>query len=211
MESADLDSIEALCEKIDENSLSEAEGIIARARKAAEEKLAETRSSSAAKRDKTITKAKADAEQLKTKLGYGLNLKLKKIRLKARGAIIEEALDEVGRKLEEFCDGPAYGDWLKNLIIEGMIALDGDNIVVRVAKNDAKLLDDSFVKSTKKFFKSHHGRALNMKVEGSLTPKTRGAVVAGADGRVFFDNRVEARLRRLKDQIALVIAERLFD
>jgi vacuolar-type H+-ATPase subunit E/Vma4 len=110
--------------------------------------------------------------------------------LEAREAWIHRAEAEGRRLLAEPAPAADRRAAIARLVQEGLDRLPGDTIVVAVAPADAPLLDEAWARALSP------GRAVRVVPEEGVSPG--GAIVRSADGKVAFDDTLEARARRFE-------------
>ena len=115
-------------------------------------------------------------------------------------------LGQVRARIERTRGTPEYRDMLKSFIVEGIQALDRDDVQVAVSAPDAAMANETFFAEVA----AECGRHVKIASQTELDDKAMGAVVRAADGSVLFDNTIEARMERLTDELQLIVSKEVF-
>lgn len=203
-----IQSSNLFCEKIIKDVEEGKESIIDRAQKSAELKIVSDRTEVAKIKEKILKDAREKAELIKKKIFSSLNLEKKKITLKTRKEIIEKVLEETRLKFEEFRNTSDYRNFLKNLVVEGVLGLGENEVVVAIGKQDLHFLQENTLKEITKHFA---GIGKSIKIEVSKRDNMgQGVIVEAKSGRSLFDNTISSRIRRLENELRVIIRDVLF-
>jgi V-type H+-transporting ATPase subunit E len=115
----------------------------------------------------------------------------------AREGVVDDAFDEARKRLGEARQEPGWNEAFARLLAEGVQAAE---------PVDAVLVDPADEQLAHAFVEQH---ATGAQVRPELT-SAGGAVVLGGGGRVEFDNTLEGRLDRMREDARVVIGELLF-
>ncbi len=192
--------------EIDKSAAEEIDKILSRAKRTAESRLDEARKTAKAETDEILAAGTARAELERRRIISDLSLETKKVTLKARGELVEEALAQVRARLEKARGTPEYRETLKALIVEGIVALDRPEVTVSVSAADAAMANEAFFKETA----GECGRQVSITPAADLDEKAMGAIVRTADGSMLFDNTIDARMERLADELQLIVSREVF-
>ncbi|KAL4963930.1 H(+)-transporting V1 sector ATPase subunit E [Aspergillus stella-maris] len=130
----------------------------------------------------------------------------------------QELLDELFQKARGQISGIAskdakkYQDVLKNLILEGLYALNEPTVVVRARNKDKDAVKKAFGEAEKEFKKAV-GKDVKVSLdeEESLpNDNAGGVVIIGGNGKIEINNTFEERLRLLEIDALPVVRETLF-
>ncbi len=180
----------------------EAERIIEEARRRAEEIVRE-----AERRAEEILKARV--EEARRAARRKLRLELHRARLegstrlqKVKNELLERVFDEATARLREFVERSReeYARVLRDLIVEALEALGEGEFVVLVNKRDWNLAG-SMLPSIEEEAR-RRGRSLKLHLGEEAVDVMGGAVILSADGRVIYNNSLEARLEHVKNMLA---------
>ena len=193
-------------DEINKSAGEEIDKVLSRAKRTAESRLDEARKTAKAETDQILGAAKARAELERRRIISDLSLEVKKVTLKARGELVEEALAQVRVRLEKVRGTPEYRDTLKALVVEGIVALDRPEVNVSLSSADAAMANDAFFKEVA----AECGRQVSITPAADLDEKTMGAIVRATDGSVLFDNTIDTRMERLADELQLIVSREVF-
>jgi V-type H+-transporting ATPase subunit E len=134
--------------------------------------------------------------------------------LAARQELIDDIFEKAESKLMDQAkkDKGKYGETLKNLILEGMYALDEPEVVVRARKADYDLVKTAIEKASEEF-KENMGHESNATIdeEHPVPEGSAGGVwIVGGKGKIEIDNTFEARLQILKENALPAVRQTLF-
>jgi V/A-type H+-transporting ATPase subunit E len=118
--------------------------------------------------------------------------------LQARESLIDEALARVRARLKDLASLPGAADQLAELIREGLAALPAGPVRARIAPGDAALLAPPVLAAL-------GAGQWELRVEPSAVPGG-GVILETADGRLSFDNSLDARGRRRRDRLRRLAA-----
>jgi vacuolar-type H+-ATPase subunit E/Vma4 len=106
----------------------------------------------------------------------------------------------VKQKAARFRSDPGYSEFLVRAIVEGMQVLDVNQGVVYYAAADEHIFNGDFVKKVTDSLR----KAMNKECSLTLNKsdfKDIGVIVNSQDGRMMYDNRFDARLGRMYEDI----------
>ena len=118
----------------------------------------------------------------------------KKIRLLAQDEVIRRAIDEFYRRLNWWRREGWYRELVRELVREGVEAV-GNRARVRPARPDAGL-----VAEVVRELNEEMGLGLEL---GDPVESAGGVVVESLDGRIVYENTVEARLRKVRREVRM--------
>ena len=204
------ESIQAFCEQIRQDAKKEIDKIMSRATRTAKEKLDTARKEAERIRENILKQTEEEAEKIKRKIMADINLETKKVRLKSREEIVDEVLARVKEKLQAFRSTDGYRDVLKKLIVQSILALDENEVAVKITSEDAKLASGPLLSEVKNYLQDKYKR--NVTIELSQTPLQEGigVCVYSKKGNIFFDNTFNARMERMDDELRLAISKEIF-
>ncbi|MBN1781554.1 hypothetical protein JW948_10540 [bacterium] len=202
-------SSDVIREEIRQQSLNEAEGILESARKEETRILAEAEKESGMIRDKALKNAGNDADSLKRKILSSVHLEVKKEQMKHRENVLKRMMTEIHKKLDEFRNHRDYPAFLRDSLIEAVLALNSDSVKVVAGVPEKKLLDKNLLEETMQKLKSAHGLNVEM-ILASETLNEGGVLVISGDGRTRYDNSFSAQLSRNEDETRLTIYKEVF-
>jgi V/A-type H+/Na+-transporting ATPase subunit E len=166
-----------------------AEGIVAAARAEVEHVAAEARREGEARGRRRAAElvALTDAEA-------------RLLRLRAREALIDDAIERARTRLAELAGGPGAAALLQALVAEALAVLPPGRLRLRAAERDRPHLEAAL-----------RSLGAGERAELHLEPAaSEGVIVESEDGRLRFDNRFEARLHRERESLRRLVAGLLF-
>ncbi|MCD6380358.1 hypothetical protein J7M07_07950 [bacterium] len=203
----DNESAKEICDRIREDGEKEVNSILDKAEKTALEIVRKAEE----EKDKVVKAILAKAEEKgfaerKRELS-GVQIEIKREKLKIREDVINSVMEKVKTALKNIRTESGYPDILKNLIIEAIESLDGKSFSVFVDRRDFDLVEKEIIPAIRS--------KLNSEVENieikELEKGSMGGVKVGVPGgNVVYDNRFEARIYRLRDDIRNLIFEEIF-
>jgi vacuolar-type H+-ATPase subunit E/Vma4 len=155
-----------------------------------------------------IRKAEAQAEGIRKKILSGVRLDVKKQNLRTREELLSKIFEQVKEKIEAFRQTKAYKGYLKELVIEGVMAIDAERMRVLPGNVEKKLLSEATVKQIIGEIQKRTGRKMKLSVADQPLPEG-GVVLISEDERMLFDNRFSARMQRMQSQMRLEAMKRV--
>ncbi|KAI9368875.1 ATPase, V1/A1 complex, subunit E [Aspergillus egyptiacus] len=134
--------------------------------------------------------------------------------LSARQELLDELFQEARGKISGIAakDAKKYQNVLKDLILEGLYALNEANVDVRARNKDKNAIKKA-IEEAEKEFKDTVGKdvTVNLDEEEPLPDENAGGVVIiGGQGKIEINNTFEERLRLLEIDALPVVREILF-
>lgn len=134
--------------------------------------------------------------------------------LAARQELLDSIFETAANKLQEGVkDKKKHAETLKNLILQGLYALDErSGIVVRARKADTELVKKAAEEASKEYKKAlGKESSVTLDEKNPLPEGSKGGVIlVGGEGKIEIDNTFEARLRLLGDTALPAVRETLF-
>ena len=107
--------------------------------------------------------------------------------------------------------GSDYSGLLADMIVEAVLALDGNSFDVYVDRGDMDLLKNKVFDIVREKARKS-GREIELLERVTLEKSSiGGARVGSPGGRVIFDNTFESRIYRMRDDIRNIIFEEVFE
>jgi len=206
----DNESVEEICNRIREDGRKEADSIIEKAERTASEIVARGESEREEVVEEIMSKARERGEIERRRLLSGVHIEMRRERLKIREEVITNIMRGVEKRLSEARNGGGYAGTLKELVIEGINALEGESFFVTVDGRDAGLMKEDVAPAVKEAVKEETGRAIDIEVRKLDGASLGGARVGIPGGKVIYDNTFEARMYRLRDDMRNIIFEEVF-
>ena len=183
-------------DKIVERARRETEKILAQAEKSAEEEAA-----------KIIAHFKERADKQRSIILATVDIEIKKRRLAREDRKVRSIIDEAKKRLFDK-QSYDYKRALVNLATDAIRKMQGNDFVICLGKSDGNVAHDSLLSAIKSGVED---RAINLKFDSSPLLITGGILVKSADGRQYYDNSFDARLKRLQDYLRKFVADIIFE
>ncbi len=187
-----------------EDAEREAEKTVKEAQREAEDILRRAREEAEKTREDLLSEARDDGEKDKRRNQTSTQAEIRKELLQVKEQLVEAAFDRATTRLEELVGTEEYHDFLLRLIVESAERLNLESTVLYVNSKDREWLSGSRLEELSE----------KLGVKLVLAEETRrcigGCVVASLDGRVSYDNTIENRLRRFRDDLRVKVAKILF-
>jgi len=190
-----LNDAQKKAERIIKKAQSDAEKIIERAKKEAEEF-----------RNLTISKATERAEKERIRIFSSLPLEKQRSVRQAQENVMNKAIQQALQKLNN-SNGFDYKQSLKELTIQGALAVDEETVVCRIRTKDTPIFTETFVKEIIDTLRTKYQKSILVKISSDDKLQDNGVIIESLDGRKIYNNTYELRLKRKTDQIRLKIAD----
>ena len=119
-------------------------------------------------------------------------------KLRAQQKEVQNVFAAARARLPTVSAGPGYSELLGKLILQGMVALDETDMVVRVRQDDIALAQKIIPSVIAEFKEKYHqdkSRPVNVTVDTQHTVKcSGGAVLSALEGRIICNNTLDMRL-----------------
>ena len=144
-----------------------------------------------------------ELEKFREKAHSSLNLEKRRLLLEGKSAFVKAVLDEVKRgavDLRSPAGASGYAEFLRQAVVEGAQVVENEALEVFFSPEDRHIFTPGFADSLAQLC----SQALHMPCRLRMTQgdfKDVGVIVATQDGRMIFDNRFNARLARIYDDI----------
>lgn len=122
-----------------------------------------------------------------------------------------EIVERAERRIEGMLRLPGYAEVLRGWITEAAIGLSAESAAVNASKDELALVDDDMLRAAEKAALAATGKATSLhKVEGDPSIG-QGAYLVADGGRLAYDNRVATRFTRNRAEIRKRIYMALYD
>jgi len=181
-----IEDAEEITRRIIKDATSQADSLLASAKKERSRILEEANQEAEAKKKEILKKGEVETEKMKQKIFSTLNLEKKKLFLEEKSRFIDDILEKVRVMAMEFRKDPGYKEFLEKAILEGIKVVGEKEVGVLYSALDEKTIKDIQIANVR-FKKSDF--------------KDIGAIVQSNDSRLIFDNTFLARLKRMYEDI----------
>lgn len=122
-------------------------------------------------------------------------------KMKARDELLEALKKEALEKLANYCKGPEYPNFLKKLIIQGLIKIEESTVEIQARAEDKAIVQRVLPEAIQEFrqIMTSAGHTVNPKVTISDTPLSNkvcngGVILTALDTRIVLNQTVDERL-----------------
>lgn len=150
----------------------------------------------------SLQKAKMQAEGIRRKILSGVHLEIKRQTLRAQEELIVNLFRSVEEKLNRFRSEKAYIPFLKQLILEGIRALDGHEFKILPGDKERKILTGAFLTQIEKTVEKKVQKKVKLSVMKQSLPEG-GVVLVTGDEKMRFDNRFSTRIKRFQNTMRI--------
>jgi vacuolar-type H+-ATPase subunit E/Vma4 len=192
---AHSDNAREICSRIREESSEEARFVVEKANKERERILSQAAEESQVKTKAILLAAQKEVEQRKERIFSTVTMEKRRVSLEAKSLFIADVITAVNGQAEKFRDSKDYVKFLRDAISEGVKIVDDKKAQVFYSHIDEGLipqLSDLPVEFRKSDFREI------------------GVMIQSQDGRLLFDNRFSARLKRAYDDIYMKLLKEAF-
>ncbi|THY35227.1 vacuolar ATP synthase subunit E [Aureobasidium pullulans] len=160
--------------------------------------------------EKKFKQASMSQQITKSTLSNKTRLRL----LSARQELLDDLFEQANNKLADSAkDQAKYQDILKNLILEGLYALNESKISVRCRSKDDHVVRKAADAAQAEYKEKMNGRETDIKIDdkNKLPEETSGGVtIVNSTGRIDINNTFEERLRLLQSEALPSVRATLF-
>ncbi len=201
---------EAIIEGIEQDALKETEALVGDAKKRAEESIQGARKRAEDMLKQAQEKGEERARQIAAREARSIDSEVKKIHLKARDELRKDMLVSIRRELQQLPDKKEYPDILLSWLVEAAQGTGSDEGLVYPGRKEAAIIGPEMLKRASELsgvdlsLAEEESKAISAIISGRL-----GVVVSDREGRIVFDNSMEARIRRMETALRRMIDREL--
>ena len=189
------ESLKVICARIQKEAQAEVAFLKQKAEHGAQKIVTDAKTEAEQKKNELILSLEEEQQKIRERVFSTLNLEKKKIVLQEKEALADKVMAELKTVAAAFRKSGEYAAFLQAAINEGIRVINAEEVTVVFSPQDEKLINDNFRNKGK--YKLQKGDFNDL-----------GVLVQSADGRLLFDNRFAARLKRKYDEIySQLIAE----
>lgn len=204
-ESGQREQGNSLLNGIAEQAEQEAERIRSAAERQAEEIVENARRKAEAIRQESRDKGQHQAEVIRQKNSQSIEAEQRKRRLKAQEELFALALKKVRESLQNQIGRTEYSDVLRGWVAEGAVGLGQEELEVNASAEERKLLTDQLLQQAEKRAEKETGRQVKISMSQEAPLQKQGVFLTTGNGRLAFNNTIEARLQRYSTVIRKMI------
>ncbi len=150
----------------------------------------------------------AKVEKIRMREVSTAKIEARRILLNAREQAVAGVFGDIKAGLGHLREDPGrYRESLRNLAVEAVTAVGGDDVVLIISERDGGLVDDAFIEDVRRRADAAVS-GTGFRVEFDSADASGGCKATSAGGRVVFDNTYDRRLERLRSEIrAMIVTE----
>lgn len=160
-------------------------------------------------RHEAEAKGKQQYNEILKKNSQAIEAEQRKIRLKAEEELFAKALGRVKAKLRALSERSDYSSILKGWIVEAAIGLSEEPLTVNASGAEMRLITDDLLRQAEAEVESLTGRTVKIARADAPPLQKQGILLIAREGRLAFNNLVEARLQRYSTVIRRMIYRRM--
>ncbi|MDA3811958.1 MAG: V-type ATP synthase subunit E family protein [Spirochaetaceae bacterium] len=187
----------------------EAKLLLAEAEKNKTQKLASAKMRETRLIEESREKGEKQAAVIRKLAASSIAVELRKLALKREENLFSQIIKAVRQQFLEFTDSQNYKDALIGWIAEGAIGIGTDKINIHASEKVLPFLAPDLLKKTEEVVLRTIGKNVTFSPVKDEGIDDCGVILKDQTGRLLFDNRVEARLRRYEHHIRGIIAREL--
>mmetsp|Transcript_17810 Transcript_17810/g.55825 ORF Transcript_17810/g.55825 Transcript_17810/m.55825 type:complete len:227 (-) Transcript_17810:155-835(-) len=167
-------------------------------------------------------KAKGRAREVEERIARSTAVGSARIsKMKLRDDLLTQLIETARASVAAVTSTPAYPDLVKNLIVQGLVKIEENDVVVLCRSADLPVVQ-SVLPDAVKLYKDTLLRETGFKVEPNVTVNTQqakmlsdqqycgGVVLTALHGRIVCDNTLDARVQLVYDELLPAIRDQLW-
>ncbi len=206
----DNESVENICRQIREDGDRDIASILDKARRTAADILSKAEAVRDEATEKIMRDAKEKGETESRRLLSGVNIEVRRTKLKAREEVVGVITKKVQEELSGIRESADYPDILTRLVVEAIQGLEGKSFIIYVDKRDLAMLEEKVFPRVKETMAAESSPVSSLQARQLEKSSAGGARVGHPGGKVIYDNTFEARLFRYRDDIRMTIFDEVF-
>ncbi len=203
-------SVRAFCEQISKDAQEEVRRILGKAELSAARRGEEAEKEAVQAARQIHQAAQGQVKSVEARTMAGVSLDMRKTILRVQGEIVEEVLARVRASLKEMRGTKQYADSLKQLSVEGIIALGEEKCILAPGLEDRRFFTPQFLREIEQLVARTGGRKAELTISDDILPDGGGVRVYSTKRTVLFDNTIDARMERLADELRAIVAREVF-
>lgn len=192
-----MENVTEICAKIKKEADAEVSYILNKANKEAAKIIDESKKNAGQQKEEVIFSLEKELGKIRERIFSTLNLEKKRIVLEEKTKVVEQVIGQVRQIAARFRQEKGYAEFLKEAVLEGIKVIGTEKAVVLYSSLDEKLIHDQL--KNKLAYTFQKGEFSDI-----------GVIVQSSDGRLIYDNRFEARLKREYDDLYMRLLREAF-
>ncbi|MFO8007899.1 MAG: V-type ATP synthase subunit E family protein [Candidatus Brocadiia bacterium] len=161
------------------------------------------------RRERIMRQARARAEKESHRAEARIELARESVRLRALQDILTELEDRARTELARLPQSDHYGDVLRQLALAAIEAMTGDRFTLALRDEDRQKWGDELAEELPRVARERLDREVEVDFAEENPDGRGGLTVRSADGRQVADQRFDARLERMWDELRQELMGRL--
>jgi vacuolar-type H+-ATPase subunit E/Vma4 len=199
----------ALVSGIQQDMSKEAETTLSDSKKEAERRKLYAQKQAESILNDAREKAGAIAEKIRMHTLAGVNLETKRLSLHVLDELFEEIVGKARIRMKAAVDEEGYEHVLLELIVEAAIGLDAPAALVNASQREREIISRKLLDDAQKELKALTGRDVRLTLSEETPLLGQGVILKSEDGRIAYNNQIEARMKRMASEIRKTIHNRL--
>jgi len=156
-------------------------------------------------RQEARAKSEQQAESIRLKNEQNIEAEQRKRQLKAQEELFSLALSKVRETLRKRMDLSDYKEILRAWIVEAAIGLGRDELTANASAEERKLLTGTMLAQAEKEVEKQTGLRVKITLSEDAPLQKQGVSLTSKNGRLAFNNTVEARMQRYATAVRRMI------
>ncbi len=203
------DEEHALEQEITADARRRAERIKGRAEREADQIRDRAQAEAERRTERILQQARARAEKEAHRAEARIELTRESVRLRALQDILTELEDRARQELGELPNRDDYGAVLRELALAAIEAMTGDSFKLALGEANRERWGDGLAEELVDLARERLGRDVEVTLSEENADSRGGLIVRSADGRQVADQRFDARLERMWDELRQELMARL--
>jgi len=203
-------SAELICQKIMDDAQRQVDSIIQKARQNAGLRIKLASNEANKYLEEREKEGKGKTADIRKKALSTVALETRRIITKAQEELIDYVLKQLKTEGKNFRSKTKYPQWLKSIIIEGLLNIAQNQVKIVASMLDSKIIEKDFITGIKDELKKKHNLDIDMETVFEKDNQDAGVCVESGDERIIFRNTFLARIERQKESLRTLIFKEIF-
>lgn len=188
------ENIDLLARAIEKEARVDADQVLEQARQKAEKIRKEAKEDAEAERLEILDRAKQEAERIRGQAIATAQLKSRTMQLEHREKLLDSVFTKAYKQIPTVQQWTEYPQIVRQLLQEALQNLEAKSAIVRADQVTSEIIDKKMLKEL--------AEAMNIQLEvGEPLTQGTGVMAESADGHLNYDNTLETRLSRMKNEL----------
>ncbi|MBN1685580.1 MAG: hypothetical protein JW852_02950 [Spirochaetales bacterium] len=187
----------------------QAAGIIADARKAAEDQIKAAGRQAVRIKEEAEEKAAKQIAAIEREAATRLTAARRRMKLEMAERVYQHIISRCTEELEKLIGSGRYGKMLEDWIVQAAVGLRAESAVVNCSSAEHEAAAAVLPKAEERA-RSITGKQITLTFSDDRPLANQGVMITSADGRTAFNNQVQSRIFRMQTEIRKLVHDRLF-